>query len=251
MAVREADPWCMMTAYNKVNGHYCDASEELLMDIARREWGWDGVFMSDWGGTTSTVKSLVNGLDLEMPGPPAKRHKDLLQGPIAEGLVPMDRIDQSCSYLLNLLKRAGRFEDASDDPEYCRNDPATAALLRQAACAGIVMLKNEANVLPLMPLTKPRKIAVVGPNAKRVVAGGGGSAYITAPYWTSVYDSLKTKFEGTGTEVVFSTGAKVNRFLPTMPLDLLRNPDTGKKGACIDWYLSHDFSSPRVAQSHT
>lgn len=249
--VREAGPWCMMSAYNKVNGHHCDASKELLTDIARGEWNWDGVFMSDWGGTTSSVESINAGLDLEMPGPPDKRRKDLLEGPIREGLLSMVCVDESCARILKLLERANRFKDPKDETEFCRADPEIPALLRQAARSGIVMLKNDDNALPLKPTENLQRIAVVGPNAKRIVAGGGGSAYINAPYWTSVFDSLKAKFDNTPTEVVFSTGAKVNRFLPTMPLSQIRNPVTGTQGATIEWYLGHDLGQKPVAQTET
>jgi beta-glucosidase len=121
MVVRDADPWCMMTAYNKVKGHYCDASKELLIEIARDEWFWDGVFMSDWGGTTSTVESINNGLDLEMPGPPTKRSEEALKQQIRDGLVDLDRITKSAGRVLRLLEKAGRFADPWDDPERCED----------------------------------------------------------------------------------------------------------------------------------
>ncbi|WQF85528.1 Putative glycoside hydrolase, family 3, glycoside hydrolase family 3 domain, PA14 [Colletotrichum destructivum] len=204
MAVREADPWCMMSAYNKVNGHYCDASRELLIDIARNEWKWDGVFMSDWGGTTSTVDSINHGLDLEMPGPPTLRSTEALKDPLRDGLIDMTRIDESASRMLALLEKAGRFQNAPDEPEYCCDNPATRDLLLKAASSGIVLLKNDMNTLPIGPLGRTvSKLAVVGPNAKRVVAGGGGSSYIKAPYWTSVYDSLERDISPHGTEMVF------------------------------------------------
>ncbi|KAI0174970.1 glycoside hydrolase superfamily [Pestalotiopsis sp. NC0098] len=83
MVVHDANAWCMVTAYNRVNGVYCDANKKLLTDIARKEWRWDGVIMSDWGGTTSTVQSINAGLDLEMPGPPNKRSATALAQPQA------------------------------------------------------------------------------------------------------------------------------------------------------------------------
>lgn len=249
MVVRDADPWCMMTAYNKVNGHYCDASKELLTDIARGEWGWDGVFTSDWGGTTSTVASINNGLDLEMPGPPTKRSKAALEQPLREGLINLDRVDESAGRILRLLKKAGRFLDPRDDPELCDDTPEKRALLCRAASSGIVMLKNEANALPIKPSEGLKKLAILGPNAQRVVAGGGGSSYIKAPYWTSVHDSVKNEFRHTTTEIVTATGAKVNRYLPVC--GVVQNPDTGKAGAAIDWFNGQDFANSPVAKTHT
>lgn len=250
MVVRDADPWCMMTAYNKVNGSHCDASKELLIDIAREEWGWDGVFMSDWGGTNTSVESINNGLDLEMPGPPVRRSQVALGKPLQQGLVDLKRVDESAARIVRLLQKAGRFTAAPDDPEYCRDDPETKSLLLQAASAGIVMLKNEENALPLKPTENIRKLAVLGPNAKRVVAGGGGSAYIKAPYWTSVFDSLTDEFAPNGTDVVFAEGARINRYLPAMSPKVARNPDTGMPGAAIDWHLGHDLGTEPVAKTH-
>ncbi|KXH32084.1 glycosylhydrolase family 3-6 [Colletotrichum nymphaeae SA-01] len=212
MAVREADPWCMMTAYNKVNGSYSDAFEELLTGIARNEWKWDGLFMSDWGGTTSTVESINNGLDLEMPGPPSWRSWEALKGPLEEGRINLQRVDESARRVLELLAKTRRFEDAVDGPEYCRDDPATKELLLRAAYSGITLLKNEHCALPLSPLReKLSKLAVIGPNARRIIAGGGGSSYIKAPYWTSVLGSVEQEFGQYGTKVLFHEGAKVNR----------------------------------------
>lgn len=250
MVVREANPWCMMTAYNKVNGHHCDDSKELLIDIARGEWKWDGLFMSDWGGTSSSVSSINNGLNLEMPGPPRWRSLEALRKPLADGAVDLTRVDESAGRMLSLLEKTGSFGSSPDEPEYTSNDPAIGAVLLEAASDGIVLLKNEANALPIKPWEQcVSKLAVVGPYAKRVVAGGGGSSYIKAPYWTSVHDSVKRDFAEHGTEVLFHEGAKMNRYLP-VPSETIRNPETGVSGACLDWYLGHDFSSKVVATAH-
>ncbi|GLB05369.1 hypothetical protein AtubIFM57258_000649 [Aspergillus tubingensis] len=248
MVVREADPWCMMTAYNRVNGHYCDASKELLIDIARGEWGWDGLFMSDWGGTTSTIESINNGLDLEMPGPPSKRSREALDQPIREGKIGLDRVSQSASRLLRLLKKTGRFSDPTDDPEVCIDNPEKRALLLRAASEGIVMLKNEDKALPICPAENINKLAILGPNAERIVAGGGGSSYIKAPYWTSIQGSLKQAFKDSDTEILTAEGAKVNRYLPVCMI--AKDPDTGASGAAIDWYNSQDWTGSPAATTH-
>ncbi|KAJ3548890.1 hypothetical protein NM208_g792 [Fusarium decemcellulare] len=253
MVVREADPWCMMTAYNKVNGSYCDASKQLLIDIARDEWKWTGVFMSDWGGTTSTVESINNGLDLEMPGPPAKRSYQLLKKPLEDGLVDLKRVNESVLRVLNLLRKANRFDNPIDKPEHCRDmdDPAfnTKELLRCAAASGIVLLKNESNCLPLKPEGLP-KLAVLGPNARRVVAGGGGSSYIKAPYWTTVFGSINDHYASRGTQVLYHVGAKVNRYLPTPGSGVAKDPHSRQSGACLEWHSTHDLTGPPVARTH-
>ncbi|KAL5610612.1 hypothetical protein FOBRF1_006729 [Fusarium oxysporum] len=253
MVVREADPWCMMTAYNKVNGSHCDASKALLIDIARDEWNWTGVFMSDWGGTTSTTESINNGLDLEMPGPPAKRSQRLLRKPLEDGLVDLNRVDESALRILNLLQKADRFNNPTDEAERCRDidDPEfnTKELLRRAAASGIVMLKNENNALPLKQGSLS-KLAVLGPNAERIIAGGGGSSYIKAPYWTSVLGSITDHYASTGTQVLHHVGAKVNRYLPTPEPGVAKDPNNGRSGACLEWHSTHDLATPAVAKTH-
>lgn len=208
--------------------------------------------MSDWGGTTSTVSSINNGLDLEMPGPPYRRSMKNLEGPLKDGRVDLPRVDESVGRILRLLDRAGRFESttAPDDPEYCRTDAATRDLLLQAASSGIVMLKNDHNALPLQP-EGITNLAIVGPNAKRVVAGGGGSSYIKAPYWTSVFESTEREFKGTGARIVFHPGAKVNRYLPTPTADMIRSPlDGTTSGAIIERHNGHDMESDIVVTTH-
>lgn len=240
----------MMLAYNKLNGHHCDSSYEILTEIARHEWGWEAVFVSDWGGTNSIGASINAGLDLEMPGPPAKRTQNAVMALLSNGEVSINTIDDSVRRLLRLLEKAGRFEDPSDHQEICLNTPEQSLKLRHAARSGILILKNENQALPLRPSENIKKVAIVGPNAKRVVAGGGGSAYIKAPYWTSVFDSLSTKFDNKKTTIVHAIGAKVNRYLPTALCHICRDPDTDRGGGAVDWFVGHDHTSKPVATTH-
>ncbi|KAL3455182.1 periplasmic beta-glucosidase precursor [Aspergillus heterothallicus] len=250
MVLRDADPWCIMSAYNRLNGTHCDASSELLSDILRKEWGWDGLVISDWGATNTVGPSLRAGMDLEMPGPPLVRTEDAVKEAIQNGEVSVKQIEESTRRLLHLLQRAGRFEEASDLAEVCLNKPEHAQKLRHAARSGIVLLRNESQALPLRPSTAPKKLAIVGPNAKRIVAGGGGSAYIKAPYWTSAHESIMAEFESQGTEVVHHVGSKVNRYLPTASSDICRDPDTGVGGGVVDWFDGHDTTQNPVASRH-
>ncbi|KAK9238584.1 glycoside hydrolase superfamily [Lipomyces kononenkoae] len=250
MVVRDADPWCIMSAYNEVNGVHCDVSTELLTDIPRSEWGWNGVFMSDWGGTHDPADSLIAGLDLEMPGPPAKRTLDRMITHVQLGDISTSLIDRSVKRLLSLLQKANRFEDPHDRQEVCLDLPEQRTKLCHIARSGIVLLKNENQVLPLNPAENLTKVAILGPNAKRVVAGGGGSSYIKSPYWTSVYGSVESMFRGTKTEFVHAVGAKVNRYLRTASSAVARNPYTGKEGGLVEWFNSHDLSGDVVARTH-
>ncbi|KAL1604797.1 hypothetical protein SLS60_004337 [Paraconiothyrium brasiliense] len=248
--VREADPWCMMTAYNKVNGYHVDMSRQLLHDIARMEWAWEGVFISDWGGTNSCIDSINAGLDLEMPGPPLQRTPEAMADAIESGKIDREQLHRSARRTLRLLQRCRRFEDANDGPEYCDDTPEKREKLRRAAAAGIVLLKNDNKILPLK-IQQLQNVAVVGPNAERVIAGGGGSSYIKAPYWTSVLTSVQERMEKGSTNVHFHVGARINRYLPTLSLQHARAPVQEKAGASIEWYNQHSFAeSSFVASTH-
>ncbi|RYP37651.1 hypothetical protein DL767_002824 [Monosporascus sp. MG133] len=138
MVVRESDPWCMVTAYNKVNGQHCDMSKELMVNIA-----WE-------------------------------------------------------------------------DPEASRNSP------------------------------------LLGPIRREFVAGGGGSSYIKAKYWTSVFESTEREFKDTGIKIVFHTGAKVNRYLPTPTANMIRSPlDRTSRGAILEWHNGRNLDSEIAATINT
>ncbi|KAM6506968.1 hypothetical protein FALCPG4_018780 [Fusarium falciforme] len=104
MVIKSASPpGCIMTSYNLVNGHHMDANARILKDILRGEWGFQGLVMSDWGGTTSTIDSVVAGLDLEMPGPPEHRGEQLLRA-AKESLEVLAAVDAHVTNLLTLLR---------------------------------------------------------------------------------------------------------------------------------------------------
>ena len=109
-AVQEAGVWSVMTAYNKVNGTYCGEQPDLIAGILRDEWGFDGLVMSDWFGTHSTVPAALAGLDLEMPGPSAWFGPSLASA-VRQGLVDEAVVDGQVRHLLRLLQRVGRRAD--------------------------------------------------------------------------------------------------------------------------------------------
>ena len=251
MVVRDAKPWSIMTSYNKVNGFHSDMSKELMTNIARREWGFGGIFISDWGGTNSTSESINAGLDLEMPGPPRRRSKQKVDVARKEGKISETEVENSARRILQLLGKAGKFGDSSEQPEECLDSSHTRQLLLEAASSGIVLLKNDRQALPLnLSSGEIKRLAIIGPNAKRIVAGGGGSSYLNAPYWTSIHGSLEARCKEKSVEVTSHVGARVNRYLPTMPLTVARAPDSQHPGAVIEWYGTHDMSRPYLATKH-
>lgn len=111
ITIKEANPWAVMTAYNKVNGTHADSNLFLLKQILRGEWGWDGLVMSDWGGTNSTADSLNAGLDLEMPGPTRWRTKEAVMKAVQDGEVSEQIITDRARNVLKLIQKVGAFEN--------------------------------------------------------------------------------------------------------------------------------------------
>src|SRR5947209_8582219 len=171
-AVRECQPWTIMAAYNLVNGVATSESPYLLTDILRDEWGFDGVVISDWFESVKSTAASVNaGLELEMPAPRWRGEKLLTA--VERGEVEEATIDTSVARLLLLMDKAGLFEHPQAAAEQAIDRPERRALVREAAAEGIVLLKNEQQVLPLQP-KQGTAVAVIGSTAKVGRTAGGG-----------------------------------------------------------------------------
>jgi beta-glucosidase len=205
-AVREAGAWAIMSAYNKVNGTYAAENEHLLAATLREEWGFDGVVVSDWFGTQSTVASAIAGLDLEMPGPPV-HYGDPLTQAVEAGEVPEAVIDEHVSRLLLLMIRTGALSpDASPARRQAVRSTVAErlALARELAAASFVLLRND-GLLPL-DLHSGQTLAVIGPNAAATAGQGGGSARVNPQGQRSVLDALRDRLEPQGIHVVHERG---------------------------------------------
>jgi beta-glucosidase len=209
MVVKEARPWAIMTGYNRLSGTFCSEHVRLLEDILRREWGFDGLVISDWGGTHSAGASARAGLDLEMPGP-AKARVDLLAEAERDADVRA-AVRQRALQVVRLVERTGAFAaplDVRDAVERETEYPDARALIRRAAAEGMVLLKNAG----VLPLPADARVAVVGPNAAVARVMGGGSAQINAHRQVSPLDGLR---EALGDDrVVHAVGCDNDRYLP-------------------------------------
>lgn len=212
IAIKEAKPWAVMTAYNQVNGTHCDGHEWLLAKILRGEWGWRGLVISDWGGTNSVADALNAGLDLEMPGPARVRKVDTVVAAVNEGEVSERVIDERVRNLLEFLEKLKVFESPGMLPERAIDKPEHRALIRDAGARGIVLLKNENQILPLSKDNiKGKKIALIG-FAKDALAHGGGSASVNAHYKTTPWDALHAAI-GDSVEFGYAKGVHRQRLL--------------------------------------
>lgn len=191
IAIKEAKPWAVMTAYNQINGQHADFNEFTLKQVLRGEWGWDGLVMSDWGGTNSTAASLNAGLDLEMPGPTKERSAEAVIRAVNAGEVTERTIDERATRVLKFLSRLRCFEDPTIPPEKAVNKSEHQALIREVGSKGIVLLKNKDSILPLPKnQLKGKTVALLG-HAKTSLAHGGGSASLNAHYKITPWDGLK------------------------------------------------------------
>jgi beta-glucosidase len=197
-AVRVAKVGAVMDAYNKVNGDYCTENNFLNNLLLKGEWGFDGVLMSDWGATHSALGPARAGLDLEMPSGSWMNAKNLLPA-IRRGEVTEQQIDDKVRRILRLIIRMGYLDRSQKDPSIPENDPESGKAALAIAEEGIVLLKNEKNVLPL-DRAGIKRIAVLGPDAHPGVPTGWGSSYVNPYYSVSVLDGLKNH-TGSGTSV--------------------------------------------------
>ncbi|TNB46232.1 beta-glucosidase [Martelella lutilitoris] len=230
-AVKEADVACVMTAYNALNDVHTSENPWLLDTILRREWGFEGVVMSDWTATHSTAAALLAGLDLEMPGPGKFRGEKLIKA-VENGEVPAAAVRHAARRVLRLIERVGAKTSDDLEVEQAEDRLETRALIRRAGAAAAVLLKNDNALLPLSGKKRSR-IAVIGPNAARAVMFGGGSAQINAHYAISPLEGIRAAFPDA--QVDYALGCPGDRYLPLIdtPVD-------------IAFFAGTDFAGPPV-----
>jgi beta-glucosidase len=213
-AVKEAQPWSVMSGYNRVGGTYCAEHPRLLTEILRDEWGFDGFVISDWFGTQSTAASANAGLDLEMPGP-VRHWGEKLSDAIEQGEVSLATLDQMVSRVLSVHERAGLLDGPVPDVEVANDLPEDRALARTAAVEATVLLRNESATLPF-DASQIKSIAVIGPNAAVAMMQGGGSAYVAPHRTVTPLAGLQAR-AGEGVRVLHERGCTNHREdIPTL-----------------------------------
>ncbi|MBQ8520628.1 MAG: glycoside hydrolase family 3 C-terminal domain-containing protein [Bacteroides sp.] len=212
-AVQEGKAWTIMAAYNLYKNQHACHNQYLLNDILKGEWGFDGAVVSDWGGMHDTEQSITNGLDMEFGswtnglsnGASNAYDNYYLANPylklIKEGKVGTKELDDKVRRILRLIYRT---EMNRNRPFGSMNSEAHYAAARKIAEEGIVLLKNENNVLPI-DLGKAKKIAVIGENAVKMMTVGGGSSSLKVQREISPLDGIKARI-GNRAEVVWVRG---------------------------------------------
>ena len=182
IAVKEADPWTVMSSYNKLNGEYTQQSHGLLTTVLRDEWGFDGIVMTDWGTKEGTVKAVNAGNDLMEPG--MQVEIDRIIAAVKAGEISQEQLDKNVRNMLTYIVKTPRFNkyQYSNKPEI----EAHAKLVREAAPEGMVLLENNG----VLPLQGVKKVALYGTGSYDFIAGGTGSGNVNKPYIRNVAEGL-------------------------------------------------------------
>jgi beta-glucosidase len=203
-SIREAHSASLMCAYPKVNGAFNCENAPLLDGVLKKEWGFDGFVLSDWGATHSTVPSALNGLDLEMPT--GVYFDKELRKAVDAGEVPVSLLDEK---LVRRFAKEIEFGDFGPQPKPVPIPVlAHGAVSRQIAAQGMVLLKNDGGLLPL-DAPSLRTVLVVGPYAVRPNTGGGGSSHVIPLYSITPYDGLSAEL-GLQIHVTVMDGSDIN-----------------------------------------
>ncbi|UKT63985.1 glycoside hydrolase family 3 N-terminal domain-containing protein [Pedobacter mucosus] len=195
ITVKESSPWTIMSSYNKINGTYTSARKDLLTDILRDEWGFKGIVMTDWfggfagfssiqGGTSNVADQLTAGNDLLMPGIPAQK-KAILEA-MKNGKLTKEVVDRDLRNILTLVLKSSTMAKYkySDKPDLKSHT----AITRSAAAEGMILLKNDAAILPFNSKANP--ISAFGVTSYDFIAGGTGSGDVNEAYTVSLIEGL-------------------------------------------------------------
>ena len=212
-AVQEGNAWAIMGSYNLYNGQFNCHNKKLLVDILKGEWGFDGVVVSDWGGCRDDEEAVLNGLDIEMgtwtnglSGAASDGYRQYhmadpyLKG-LREGKYTTKELDDKVRRILRTIFRTSMRPEPNYGRFVC---PEHYQAAREISAAGVVLLKNDDNALPLQ-VPEGGKILVVGENAVKFMVVGGGSSNLKTAYEVNPLEGLKNAF-GDKAEVVWARG---------------------------------------------
>jgi beta-glucosidase len=205
-AVKEGHVGAVMDSYNFLNGEHATQNSFLNKQVLKKEWGFKGILMSDWGSTYDGVAAANGGLDLEMPGAEFMNARTLLPA-IKDGRVSVATIDDKIRRILRTVLEFGLVDRDQTDLGVSLYSQRSRAIALQSALEGAVLLKNEGNLLPL-DAHKLHTIAVIGPNAWPAVLTAGGSAEVTAFNPVSILTGIGDALADTNVTVTYNRGLK-------------------------------------------
>lgn len=233
-AVEQAGVGAVMSSYNLANGQHMTENRDLAVGVLREQWGFEGIFMSDWDATYSVAGPVNNGLDLEMPGA-RYTNPENLQKLLAAGVVTEETIDAKCRHILQTLIAFGFLDREQKDASIPERNPESDATALEVARNSMVLLKND-GLLPFGRRT--RRVVVLGPNAVKLPMGGGSGEGSPFEY-VSVAEGLAAE-KGLRVECITPRGttalAASGRFF---------TPD-GEPGLRCEFYANRDLQGPSL-----
>ncbi|MEA4976445.1 MAG: glycoside hydrolase family 3 C-terminal domain-containing protein [Paludibacter sp.] len=185
IAVKESQPWTVMTSYNRLNGVYTAERPDLSITVLRDEWGFEGAVVTDWYGGKNVINQIQAGNDLQMPG--SNRQRNSLMQAVQQGELSLRALDEAVKNVLQLVLLSPRFKGYTPDnaPDLKKH----AAITRASAAEGMVLLKNQKHALPLN--RSVNKAAVFGVTSYDFIAGGTGSGNVNRAYTVSLTQGLE------------------------------------------------------------
>ena len=243
IAIRNSNPWTIMSGYNRVNGVYACEYDHSLKEILKCEWKYEGAVVSDWYGTyTDTVPA--GGLDIEFPGTARWMSPELVQKALDNGSLSMDSLNDKVRRLLLVTEKAGLFDHPERPAERADDKPEHRKIIREAAGEAIVLLKNGGN----LPLKKVKSIAVIGPHASNAsIFGGGSSSGFVPHYVVSPLEGIKNR-AGKKVKVDYAPGCFIHKNLPAPAPETLSTAD-GRIGLSLSLFDGTEFAGTPLYQS--
>lgn len=237
--VKEADPWTVMCAYNKIDNEYCSDNKKLLTDILKEEWGHTGIVVTDWGACNDRVAGIKAGMELEMPSSGGINDKLIVKA-VKNGTLTMEELDKVVKRLLELIFKGEQNLRSDVTVDYEKHND----LARELAGKSAVLLKNNNSILPL---NRDDEIIVIGDFAKTPRYQGAGSSQINPYKITSVLDELDKQ----GLQYKYCKGYDINSDEPDLKL-IKEAVDMAKAGdkVVIIAGLTDDYESEGFDRQH-
>lgn len=242
-AVREAAVGAIMDAYNLTNGAYMSENAYLNIKIAKEEWGFNGVIMSDWISTYDAIGAANGGLDIEMPSGEHLNRRNLIPA-IEDGTVTVSTIDDKVRRILRVAARFGWLDREQLDISIPRYNRQGSRVALDAARQGIVLLRNERSQLPLNR-SAIKSILVIGPTAYPAVLGGGGSSQVDPFTSTSILEGV-AEVSGPGIDVLYSKGIATLAEMVDATAFSTDPGGGGEEGLRAEYFSSADLSGHPV-----